>query len=89
VNRYFYEIIKTSEPKTIKLVGPLEGIHKTARAVPGERTSFDVDFVQIINGEVKAAFRAKELLQLKQRIEVPNESGNYGGPSGRKIECSS
>lgn len=63
--RFFYEIVKTEDPNELKLVGPLDTIRYT---VPQEGEENGYEFVQIIDGTIKAAFKKEEILVTMRRL---------------------
>lgn len=67
--KHFYEIVKTEDPKEIKLLGPFDNIYYANKEL-GRPTLFsddskpniDYDFVQVIDGIPVQAFTKQEIL---------------------------
>jgi hypothetical protein len=58
--KYFYEIVRSEDPQRLILVGPRDDIYYVNQ-VP-ESDFQEYTFMQVINGTLKQAFKAEEIL---------------------------
>lgn len=66
-NKYYYQVLNQTEKQCkenqILLIGPLEGIRPISN-----KGYDDVAFVQVLDNEVVASFKGREILELDYRL---------------------